>query len=144
VSDRDDVLAAAERCVAAFGGHRRDEYFATFAPDATFVFHTTSEVLPNRAAWEAEWDRLVRDHGFRVLACESSARTVHVLGDAAVFVHRVCTRQVVDGEEIVTDERETIVHRREPDGSWLGVHEHLSQMPPGESEAQAEARRERP
>jgi hypothetical protein len=54
---------------------------------------------------------------------------VQVLGDVAVFTHRVATRVVLDAAEQDLDERETIVFTRagdpESDG-WLAVHEHLS------------------
>jgi len=126
MSDEAAVLAAADACVAAFGSHDRDAYFACFAPDATFIFHTTPGVLVGRAAWEAEWDRLVAEDGFQVLACSSSDRRVQLAGDAAIFTHRVATRALFGGEEVDSDERETIVFQRQADGSWLAVHEHLS------------------
>lgn len=124
----DEVLAAARRLVEAFGSHRRADYFAAFAPDATFVFYTTPVVLGSRAAYEAEFDSWEAD-GFRVLSCESSDQRVQLAGDCAVFTHRVATRATLGGETTVTDERETIVFRREPDGSWLAIHEHLSATP---------------
>lgn len=126
MSDEADVLAAADACVTAFGSHNRDAYFACFASDATFIFHTTPGVLVGRRAWEAEWDRLVADDGFRVLECASSDRRVQLADDAAVFTHRVATRALFGGEEVDSDERETIVFARQADGSWLAVHEHLS------------------
>ena len=126
MSDEAAVLAAADACVAAFGSHDRDAYFACFAPEATFIFHTTPGVLDGRAAWEAEWDRLVVEDGFQVLACSSSDRRVQVAGDAAIFTHRVATRALFGGEEVESDERETIVFARQADGSWLAIHEHLS------------------
>jgi ketosteroid isomerase-like protein len=54
---------------------------------------------------------------------------VQVLGDVAVFTHRVATRVVLDGAEQDLDERETIVFSRAVDegaGRWTAVHEHLS------------------
>lgn len=131
MSDEQAVLDAADACVAAFGRHDRDAYFACFAPDATFVFHTTPGVLVGRAAWEAEWDRLVAEDGFRVLACASSDRRVQLVGDAAVFSHRVHTTAAFGGETVESDERETIVFARDADGRWLAVHEHLSPTPEG-------------
>ncbi len=126
----DDVANAAARLVAAFAAHDRDAYFACFAPDATFVFHTTPQVLASRSAFEEEWDSWVREDGFRVLSCDSRDQTVQALGhDGAVFVHRVATKASLGGELVETDERETIVFRREPDGRWLAVHEHLSPTP---------------
>ncbi len=55
---------------------------------------------------------------------------MQLLGDAAVFRHRVHTRARGGGGETTTDERETIVFARRPDGSWLAVHEHLSPTAP--------------
>lgn len=128
-ADESAILAAADACIDAFGRHDRAAYFATFAPDATFIFHTTPGVLRSRAAWEQEWDRLVAEDGFRVLACRSCDRHVQTLGDAAIFAHRVLTRSTSNGGEIETDERETIVFQRQLDRSWLAVHEHLSPTP---------------
>lgn len=123
---RDEVLNAAGRLVAAFASHDTTAYFASFAPDATFVFHTHEVPLGNRAAYHELWTAWERD-GFRVLSCSSSEQQVQVLGvDAAVFSHRVHTvLRTGDAQESV-DERETIVFRRQADGEWLAVHEHLS------------------
>ena len=124
----DEVAEAARRLVAAFGSHRRADYFACFATDATFVFYTTAAFLGSRAEYEAEFDRWEAD-GFLVLSCDSTDQRVQVAGDAGVFTHRVATRALVGGEEVASDERETIVFRRERDGRWLAIHEHLSAMP---------------
>jgi ketosteroid isomerase-like protein len=123
-----EVLTAARRLVEAFGAHRREEYFACFAQDATFVFYTTPAVLGSRAEYEAEFDRWERD-GFRVLECTSRDQLVQLAGNAAVFSHRVATRAMSGGAEVSSDERETIVFRREGDGRWLAIHEHLSPTP---------------
>jgi ketosteroid isomerase-like protein len=85
-------------------------------------------VLASRAAYEAEFAQWERD-GFRVLECISRDQRVQIAGDAAVFTHRVSTRALSGGEEVVTDERETIVFQRDPDGRWLAIHEHLSPTP---------------
>jgi uncharacterized protein (TIGR02246 family) len=124
-----EVLKAAADLVAAFGTHDRDGYFAAFAPDATFLFHTTPGLLGSRAAYEAEWAGWEAG-GFRVLSCVSRDQHVQALGDdIAAFTHAVLTRtRDGDGEHDLA-ERETIVFRREPDGRWLGVHEHLSPAP---------------
>jgi len=128
-----DVLAAAATLVEAFGAHDVARYFAAFRPDATFVFHTHPEPLRSRADYERLWDTWERD-GFRVLGCESSERHVSVLGDVAVFTHRVRTRVRFGDEQEDLDERETIVFALEEDG-WRAVHEHLSAQPPPESPA---------
>ena len=126
---REQVMEAAATLVAAFGAHDVGGYFGAFAPDATFLFHTTPGLLESRAAYEAEWASWEAD-GFRVLGCESldgQARTL--TRDVAVFTHRVRTRvRTAAGEEELA-ERETIVFRRDAGGRWLGVHEHLSAEP---------------
>lgn len=131
----EEVTAAAVACVAAFGSHEAAAYFACFAPSATFLFHTSDRLLGSRAEYEAEWASWEAD-GFRVLSCTSSDQRVDVLGDGstgtvAVFTHRVLTtvRAAADEAPQVQRERETIVFRREVDGRWLGVHEHLGPEP---------------
>ncbi|MGX6447657.1 YybH family protein [Patulibacter sp. S7RM1-6] len=124
--ERDDVLEAAGALVRAFGAHDTAAYFAAFAPDATFVFHDAERPLPSRAAYEALWATWEAD-GFRVEGCETTDTRVDLIADGvAVLTHAVATR--VAGEA-PKRERETIVFRREPDGRWLAVHEHLSPRP---------------
>lgn len=130
VSDREsEVRAAAAALVAAFGAHDVDGYFGAFAPDATYLFHTSPRLLGSRAAYEAEWRSWEAD-GFRVLECRSLEPEVHsVTADVAVFTHRVRTRvRDAEGEHDLA-ERETIVFRRDEAGRWLGIHEHLSPEP---------------
>jgi ketosteroid isomerase-like protein len=125
----EEVLAAAAELVRAFGSGDVDGYFGCFAEDATFVFHSTPEVLESRAAYREEWASWERADGFRVLGCTSSEQRVQDLGEVAVFTHRVRTRVHAAGEEAELHERETIVFRRDGDGRWLAVHEHLSPDP---------------
>jgi len=121
------VAAAADVLVAAFGSHDRDGYFAAFAPDATFLFHTSPAVLPSRASYEQEWAMWEAD-GFHVQGCSTTDRRIDLLTpDVAVLTHRVRTR--LAGAEQEQRERETIVFRRHDDGRWLAVHEHLSPQP---------------
>lgn len=122
----DEVLQAADALVAAFGEGRVDDYFAAFAPDATFVFHTTPGRIASTADYRALWDRWVAEDGFRVLACASSARLVQHFGDTAVFSHDVETTVSTTAGEETLSERETIVFHRTETGRWLAVHEHLS------------------
>jgi uncharacterized protein (TIGR02246 family) len=123
---QDDVRNAARRLVAAFAAHDTTAYFASFAPDATFVFYTHEAPLRSREAYHELWTGWEQD-GFRVLSCSSSEQRVQVLGDdAAVFNHRVHTVVRTGDEQEALDERETIVFHRQPDGEWLAVHEHLS------------------
>ncbi|WP_026618689.1 ketosteroid isomerase-like protein [Ensifer sp. WSM1721] len=122
------VLAAADRLVAAFARHDSPAYFAAFAPAATFVFHNLDRPLLSRAEYEAEWALWEERDGFRVLACRSSDRHVQMLGDVAIFTHRVETELEFAGEPTTTKERETIVFERTPAGEWRAVHEHLSPL----------------
>ena len=128
MSDADQVREAAATLVAAFARHDVDNYFSSFAPGATFLFHNVDHVLADRAQYQALWSSWETE-GFRVLGCTSSHGVVQMIGaDAAVFHHTVRTT-LADGEgSIESGERETIVFER-IDGTWRGVHEHLSVDP---------------
>lgn len=119
------VLAAADAIIDNFGHHRTAEYFAGFAPDATFVFHTAERRLEARVEYEQLWSRWEREDGFRVHSCASSARRVQLFETMAIFTHDV--RSTIEfGAEVETfDERETIVFELRDD-RWVAVHEHLS------------------
>jgi uncharacterized protein (TIGR02246 family) len=123
-----EVSAAAAAIVAAFGRHDPRAYFALFAPEATFVFHTTPQRLNSRAEYQAEWAKWEKEDGFRVRSCKSSDQRVQVLGDAAVFTHTVVTEISTKQGPTTMRERETIVFRRDR-GKWIAVHEHLSPLP---------------
>lgn len=122
------VLNAAEKLVAAFASTNTEAYFAAFSEDASFVFHTYPEVLPTRAAYQALWANWLAD-GFEVLECTSSKPLVSLQGDVAIFTHDVRTQLRIQGEEITSYERETIVFRQVEAGRWLACHEHLSAAP---------------
>ncbi|MFP5290021.1 MAG: nuclear transport factor 2 family protein [Actinomycetes bacterium] len=119
------VLAAADAIVDDFAHHRTEAYFAGFAEDASFVFHTADRRLDSRAEYEALWAQWEREDGFRVHACRSSDRRVQLLGDTAIFTHSVDSRIELGGQVDDVTERETIVFARR-DGRWVAVHEHLS------------------
>ncbi len=131
----EEVRSAVERLVEAFGEGRLGDYFACFAPDATFVFYTTPEQLMSVDAYRSLWDRWVGDDGFRVIACRTFDTNVQPFGDVAVVTHGVQTHVATNAGEDTLRERETIVFARQPDGRWLGVHEHLSPMPLDEADA---------
>lgn len=124
-----EALAAADTIIDDFGHHRRDAYFAGFAAEATFVFHTVPERLETRAAYEELWRDWEQNNGFRVLGCTSANRRLQLLGTVAVFSHDVTTLLESDGVEETQRERETIVLALQG-GRWLGVHEHLSPASP--------------
>ena len=123
-----EVVAAADAIVAAFGRHDPKAYFALFAPEATFVFHTTPRRLDSRADYEAEWTKWERDDGFRVRSCRSTDQKAQLFGDVAVFTHSTRTELSTRLGDDIMLERETIIfHRRE--GRWVAVHEHVSPDP---------------
>lgn len=137
MSERDEVLSAAAQLVCAFARNVREAYFGAFSADASFVFYTLPQPLYSRDAYQAMWDSWRRDEGFEVLSCTSSNAFVSLHGDAAVFVHDVATELRMHGEQLFSQERETIVFKRqassaqEQQGLWLACHEHLSAMPEG-------------
>lgn len=126
MSTDEQVRAAAATLVAAFADGDVDGYFAAFAPDATFLLHTTDRLLTSREDYRREWDRWEREDGFRVRGCTTRDTVVQDLGGVAVLTHTVRTEVTTAAGEEVLDERETIVFARSADGSWTAVHEHLS------------------
>lgn len=128
--DRREVAETVERLVAAFGQDRVDDYFACFHPDCSFVFHTTGHRLESAAEYHDLWDHWKREDGLEVRSCRTYDARIQLWGDAAVVTHSVETRVYVQGAEQTTHERETIVLVHQPDGRWLGVHEHLSPLEP--------------
>ncbi|MDB1110510.1 YybH family protein [Pseudomonas extremaustralis] len=131
-----EVLKAAADLVAAFARNDRAAYFGAFTADASFVFYTLPQPLLSRDAYQALWDSWRQDEGFEVLSCTSSNAVVNLQGDLAIFIHDVATELRMNGEQFFSQERETIVFRRqgsqvEQQGLWLACHEHLSAMPEG-------------
>ena len=135
MSERDQVLKAAAELVSAFARNDREAYFGAFSADASFVFHTLEQPLLSRDAYQALWDNWRREDGFEVLSCTSSNAFVSLQGDVAIFIHDVATELRMQGEQLFSQERETIVFKKqrvgEQQGRWLACHEHLSAMPEG-------------
>ena len=125
-----EVQKAAEHLIAAFAANDGEAYFAAFAPEATFIFHSDAAMLPTRAAYRTLWEDWIRS-GWRVEECTSTDQHIQLLGSSAVFSHRVATTVRTDwsGARAASDERETIVFARAADGRILSVHEHLSACP---------------
>jgi ketosteroid isomerase-like protein len=124
-----EVRRAADALVSAFGRGDVEAYFACFAPEATFLFHTTDRLLRSTDEYRREWARWVAEDGFRVVDCSTTDAVIQLLGDTAVFSHRVRTTvETTDGRDVL-NERETIVFALQDDGRWLAVHEHLSPAP---------------
>ena len=132
-----EVLQAAADLVSAFARNDRDAYFGAFTADASFMFYTLPQPLLSRDAYQAVWDSWRRDEGFEVLSCISSNAFVSLQGDVAIFMHEVATELRMHGEQFFSQERETIVFKRQgaqaqqKQGLWLACHEHLSAMPEG-------------
>ena len=63
------------------------------------------------------------------MGCGAVESQLQMLGDAAVLVHSIQTRERTDAGEETIQERETIVFAKQPDGRWLVVHQHLSPVP---------------
>ncbi|KAF1030600.1 MAG: hypothetical protein GAK37_01218 [Pseudomonas sp.] len=137
MSAHDEVLQAAADLVSAFARNDREAYFAAFSSDATFVFYTPPQPLLSRDAYQALWDSWRRDEGFEVLSCTSNNAVVSLQGDVAIFIHDVATELRMNGEQFNSQERETIVFKRQGAGAqqekglWLACHEHLSALPEG-------------
>ncbi|MCP2071081.1 UNVERIFIED_ORG: ketosteroid isomerase-like protein [Pseudomonas lini] len=137
MSEQEQVLKAAAGLVAAFARNDRDAYFGAFTSDASFVFYTLEQPLLSRDAYQALWDRWRSEDGFEVLTCTSSNAFVSLQGDVAIFIHDVATELRMQGERHFSQERETILFRKqagraqEQQGLWLACHEHLSAMPEG-------------
>ena len=120
----DAVQHAAKTLIAAFASNDTDAYFAAFAEDATFLFHTLPAPLLSRAAYRDVWTGWQAD-GFAVLDCQSRNAYISLQGEVAIFMHDVDTHVRFGDEESRFSERETIVFRQ--DGArWLACHEHLS------------------
>ncbi|MGR4037929.1 nuclear transport factor 2 family protein [Pseudomonas sp. JDS08PS003] len=131
MSEHENVLNAAAELVSAFARNDREAYFAAFSSDASFVFYTLAQPLLSRDAYQALWDQWRAEQGFEVLSCTSSNAVVSLQGDVAVFIHDVATQLRMQGEQHFSQERETIVFRKQQQGLWLACHEHLSAMPEG-------------
>lgn len=128
-----DVLEAAANIVKAFAATNTKEYFAGFAADASFIFHPEATRLDDRASYEKLWDSWLAE-GWKVTDCTSTEQLVQVFAGGAVFSHTVATavRSGLDPESYSPDsyvERESIIFRREADGSLIAIHEHLSTIP---------------
>ncbi len=129
LQDREEVLDAARKLVEAFGSHNTEAYFDCFDPDATFIFYTTPKRLGSKAEFRREWARLEDEDSFRVLSCTSTDPNLQLIGEVAIFTHSVQTTVEAGGQQSTINERETVAFRRDADGTWRAIHEHLSPTP---------------
>ncbi len=112
MNERDQVLNAAAVLVSAFARNDREAYFGAFSVDASFVFYTLEQPLLSRDAYQALWDTWRAEDGFEVLSCTSSNAFVSLQGDVAIFIHDVATELRMQGEQHFSQERETIVFKK--------------------------------
>ncbi len=123
VNELEQVL---DKLIEAFTTNDRDRYFACFAPEATFAFHSAPRTLLSRAEYIEQWDASQR-LGYRVRDCQSLDRVARIVDRTGTVVHTVET--VVEHPFHGTErsiERESIVFVRRASLPWLAVHEHLS------------------
>lgn len=126
--DETVVLAAAGAIVDAFARTDTQAYFAGFAEDATFIFHSEARRLNNRAEYEQEWASWI-DEGWAVVECASSDKLVQAFPGGAVFSHTVDTTVNTKEGKVSYRERESIVFRHLGDRKLIAIHEHLSTIP---------------
>ena len=122
-----EVEAAAMALLDAFATNDRSRYFASFVPEASFVFPIVDHVMLSREEYAAEWQRWVEADDFKVTECLSFDRGIKVYGDVAIFMHRTITRSTGRSGERILSERETIIFRK-VEGVWMAAHEHVSPL----------------
>jgi ketosteroid isomerase-like protein len=122
-----EVLEAYGRLVSAFREGRSK--FGSFADEATIV--DGGQWFGSLAEYRAAWDAWVEKMGHLPVptSVETQVLSLQVLGDTAVLVHSIESREQTDAGEETEREIETIVFARQRDGLWLIVHQHLSSLP---------------
>ena len=121
-----EVLEAHEQLVSAFREGR--DKFGSFADEATIV--DGGQWFGSLAEYRAAWDAWTEKMGHLPVpdSVETRVMSLQMLGDTAVLVHSIESRET-DAGEGTEREIETIVFGRQPDGRWLIVHQHLSPQP---------------
>ena len=122
-----EVLEAYERLVSAFREGR--DKFGSFADEATIV--DGGRLFGSLAEYRAAWDAWTERMGHLPIpdSVETRVLSLQMLGDTAVLIHSIESRESTDAGEETEREIETIVFGRQPDGRWLIVHQHLSPQP---------------
>lgn len=125
IPTKDEVLHAADAIIATFAATDTQNYFAGFAPDASFIFHPEPERLSSRAEYEKLWASWLLE-GWKVIDCQSSDRLVQCYEGGAVFSHTVATTvDTGSGQQESYTERESIIFAL-INNELRAVHEHLS------------------
>lgn len=120
--------ASLNKLLTAFGSHDKDTYFSCFHPEATFMFYTVPDMIPNRYEYEQIWTDWEKKLQFKVMGCVSTKQNWQYLENTAIFTHHVETKlQTIDGEQTI-NEKESIVFQLQDSGEWLCIHEHLSPL----------------
>lgn len=125
VMDEKAALQVAQEIVNSYAAFDKEQYFAKFAPECTFIFPGMPRI-ENRDEYEqmwAEWEH----EGWRVISCTSTNQRVACAGNSAVFSHVVDTEIREGRESRSLHEIETIVLAL-VEGQVLAVHEHLSSL----------------
>lgn len=120
----DDIAAAAQAIVTAYAANDEADYFARFAPDCSFAFHTDGVIHTERDAWQQGW-RELRAEGWEVVDCHSLVSHIQLIPEGGIFVHELETTARTGADTEIYRERETIVFTLR-DGELLAIHEHLS------------------
>jgi ketosteroid isomerase-like protein len=122
-----EVLEAYEQLVSAFREGR--DKFGSFADEATIV--DSGRWFDSLAEYRAAWDAWTEKMGHLPVpaSVETRVMSLQMLGDTAVLVHSIESRERTDAGEETEREIETIVFGRQPGGRWLIVHQHLSPQP---------------
>src|ERR1700710_1863031 len=94
-----EVEAAAAALLDAFAKNDRPRYFASFVPEASFVFPIVDHVMLSRDEYAAEWQDWIDTDDFKVTAFQSLDRIIQIHGDVAIFIHRCITRSSSRGGE---------------------------------------------
>ena len=123
-----EVREAYEGLTAAFREGRLIEKFDHFADDATVA--DGGRWFGSLDEYRSAWDRWLAEQGGFVppLSVETRILKLRMLGDAAVLIHSIDSRQRTDSGEARELEIETIVFGRQPDGRWLVVHQQIAPM----------------
>jgi ketosteroid isomerase-like protein len=116
------------KLLTAFGTHDKDAYFSCFHPEATFMFYTVPDMIPNRYEYQKIWREWEENLEFKVMGCVSKNQNWQYFQNTAIFTHQVETQlKTIDGQQTI-NEKESIVFQLQDNGEWLCIHEHLSPL----------------
>jgi ketosteroid isomerase-like protein len=130
LAERDDA-AAIEDWLSRFAACVREVDYAAARPfwhPDIVAFGTYQELIRGLAAWtDTQWDNVwprTSDFAFDLVQTEILASSDRSM--AVVIAPWTSTGYSADGVPFARPGRATIALARQPDGSWLGVHSHMS------------------